>query len=71
MPARGSRNLLDEVNVEHHGTLALIRPVTDAADRWLHEHVQADAQWFGDALVVEPRYLEPILLGLAGIGEPC
>lgn len=43
--------------VENHGSIYLLRPKTQAAREWLHEHAPEDAQWFGLALVVEHRYV--------------
>ena len=41
-----------------------LRPVTDAGREWLDENVSDDAQWFGGALVVEPRYVADIVVGM-------
>jgi hypothetical protein len=49
-------------DVENHGTLYLIRPHTNDVRDWLQEHT--DGQWFGSALVVEPRYVEPLVTAL-------
>ena len=54
------------VSVENHGTLVLVRPLTVDVEAWLKEHT--DGQWFGGALVVEPRYVEELLLGLIDQG---
>ena len=48
---------------ENHFSLFLVRPVTEAGREWLSAAVSDDAQWFGGALVVEPRYVEDIALG--------
>lgn len=54
---------LEHATVENHGSLYLVRPATDAAREWLEEHT--DGQWFGGALVVEPRYVVDLLDGMA------
>ena len=51
-------------HVEDLGTLILIRPLTDRVEEWLREHVSEDAQYFGNALVVEPRYLASLVEGM-------
>ena len=51
-------------HVEDLGTLILIRPLTDDVEGWLKENVAEDAQWFGSALVVEPRYLAALAEGM-------
>ncbi len=45
-----------DISIENHGTIFLFRLNTQAATEWVEEHVQSDAQFFGDALVVEHRY---------------
>lgn len=49
-------------SVEDHGSVVLIRPLTNDVRDWLEENT--DGQWFGHALVVEPRYVEPLVLGM-------
>lgn len=45
--------------IEYHGTITLVRPLTDLCRSWLDENVQAEGwQWFGGALAVEPRCME-------------
>lgn len=51
----------EHFRVEHHGSVSLVRPQTDAAREWLQEHT--DGQWLGSALAVEPRYLDDLLAG--------
>lgn len=55
------------LSITNHGSLVLIG--ADAADRdafadWISEHVGGEAQFFGDALVVEPRYVADLVDGL-------
>jgi len=45
-----------DVLVRNEGTVFLFCPLTPQARKWIDEHVQSDAQWFGNALVVEHRY---------------
>lgn len=53
-----------DFRVENHGTLFLLRPMSDAGEAWLTEHTDPDnSTWFGPALVVEPRYVEAIVAG--------
>jgi hypothetical protein len=53
-------------DVEDHGSIALVRPLTLDARAWLEEHT--DGQWFGGALVVEPRYLAQLVSALIDEG---
>jgi hypothetical protein len=57
-----------DIRVEHHSTLVLLWPLTRAADDWLHAHAGESAQWWADALVVEPRYVEDIVAGAREAG---
>jgi hypothetical protein len=51
-----------DFEVQHHITIALLRPDTDDARSWCDENlVTADVLTWGQAYVVEPRYLEDIL----------
>jgi hypothetical protein len=50
--------------VRNEGTIWLFTPLTPAALQFLSEHIQEDAQYFGDSLAVEHRYVEGLLHGL-------
>jgi hypothetical protein len=55
--------------VENHLSLFLLRPLTDEGARWLREHIAVeDAQFWGNALVVEPRYAPAVLEGIVSDG---
>lgn len=47
---------MSDYTIENHGTIFLVRPQSDAARQHLLDHTPEEAQWFGDALVVEHRY---------------
>jgi hypothetical protein len=57
-----------DARVENHGSLYLVRLLTPAAEEWVDEHVNDEAQFFGKALVVEPRYVENLVEGMRGDG---
>jgi hypothetical protein len=60
-----------DFSFENHGSLCLLRPLTEAAVEWMDEHLPMDnpeTQFWGDAIVIEPRYCEPILEGIAAGG---
>lgn len=59
---------LTDISVENHGTIALLRPQTPRAAVWLSDHTDGEAQWFGDALAVEPRYVRDIVEGAVEFG---
>lgn len=47
-----------------HGSIALVTPLTEPATIWVRQHLEHEEclYWCG-ALVVEPRYLGPIVAG--------
>lgn len=48
--------------IENHGSIYLLRPTNDSAREFLAESVDPDnSQWFGGALVVEHRYIGPLV----------
>lgn len=57
-----------DVRIENHGSLYLLRPISVGAKEWIEDNIPTDAQWFGGALVVEPRYVSDILVGLRSDG---
>jgi len=57
-----------DVTVENHGTVFLFNLLTDAARAWVEENVPDDAQYFGGALAVEPRYARDLAQGMIDDG---
>jgi len=53
---------------ENHGSLFLLFPLTQHARSWIEEHLPEDAQWFGNAVVVEHRYIWTVLDGIQDAG---
>ena len=60
--------LTPDVLVRDAGTLFTFCPLTPRAKAWIAEYVQPDAQWFGNALVVEHRYALPLAEGMISEG---
>jgi len=54
--------------LECHGSIYLLRPTTPSAFDWISENLPSDALRFGDAVVIEWRYVSPILIGLQSDG---
>jgi len=50
------------------GSVWLLRPQTEDAQDWIDEHIASDAQQFGRAIVIEPRYVDDIVDGIAVSG---
>jgi len=57
-----------DVLVNNAGTLFLFCPLTFKAKEWIDQNVQDDAQWFGQALVVENRYAWGLAEGMLSEG---
>jgi hypothetical protein len=55
---------MPDFTVAYHGSLCLVAPLTNECREWLEENVGDESQWFGGALVVEPRYLDNLVTGL-------
>jgi hypothetical protein len=56
-----------DVSLGFHGTLALITPLTDFAQTWVSDDLAGkESLYWGASLVVEPRYLDPIVAGMGG-----
>jgi hypothetical protein len=67
---KSSRTELD-FQLENHGSLFLLRPLNSTARDWMGDHLPMDnpeAQFWGDAIVIEPRYVAPIVDGIIGDG---
>lgn len=54
----------------HHGSVTVLVPLNDTAREWIDENVAQteETQWFGKGLVIEPRYADPVLDGIAEAG---
>lgn len=57
-----------DITIENHGTLYLLRPHTEPAHSWITENIDPSATFYGGALVVEPRYVEDIAIGMSADG---
>jgi hypothetical protein len=60
IPARGPACM--DARVEDHGSVLLVRPLTQNACAWLKENT--DGMWFGSALAVEPPYVLNLVAGM-------
>jgi len=68
----------DEIHVAHncdfvfirHGSISLLHPVSTAAEEWVGDNIplEGDTQFWGNAIVIEPRYVDGILNGISGDG---
>jgi hypothetical protein len=57
--------------IENCGSLCLLRLLNPVATNWMHEHLPMESdetQFWGSAIVIEPRYLAPIVDGILADG---
>lgn len=57
-----------DIEVFHEGSIFLFTPKTLRAAEWLEEHIDPEATRFGAGVVVEPRYVADLTLGLLDAG---
>jgi hypothetical protein len=57
-----------DFTVQNEGSIFLLRPHTQSANDWIGEHIPDDAQFFGNAVVVEHRYIADIVAGIQSDG---
>jgi hypothetical protein len=57
-----------DLSVRNEGSIFLLQPHTEAAHDWIAEHIPEDAMTFGDAVVVEHRYIADIVNGAIADG---
>ena len=68
--AAGADPARPDIIVEHHGSIAILRGMTDAGYAWIEEHVSGEGyQPFGlGARLAEPRYVQDIIDGAEADG---
>ena len=66
--ASGSSPTRSDFICENHGSLFLLFPLSQSAQSWVEEHLPTDVQWFGNAVVIENRYVWTILEGIQNDG---
>lgn len=57
-----------DLEFQNHGSIFVVVPFTEAGKDWLDENVGGDALTWGRGVVVEPRYVEDILVGAVDEG---
>jgi len=57
----GRRRPAIDVHIINHGSIVLFHLNTREASAWVEENVTREAQFFGMALVVEPRYVAALV----------
>ena len=57
-----------DFTLENHGSIFLMRPRTKRAAAWLDDTAPEDAQFFANALAIEPRYVPNVAAAARGEG---
>jgi hypothetical protein len=68
--ASGNSPTQPDFRVENHGSIFLLRPLTDSATLWVEEHIGQDNgfQPYWPTVVIEPRYVADIIDGIQNDG---
>ncbi len=53
-----------DVELRDVGSLVILDPLTEAAESWLSDNLDPEVLRWGRGFICEPRYVEPIVLGL-------
>lgn len=59
---------MPDFELTNHGSIATLKPLTDEARDWIADHIPDDAQFWNDAVAIEPRYVDQILHGIYNDG---
>ena len=55
--------------LDNHGSICLLQPLSAEAQEWADEYLSGDeVQYFGTAVVIEPRYVVDIVEGFRADG---
>lgn len=54
--------------LENQGSIYLFRPLDMEAEEWCDENLSSDRQSFGKAIVIEPRFVNEIVMGFTNAG---
>lgn len=57
-----------DILFRNEGTVFLFCPLTTRAKKWLDEHVEPDALWFGNSLIVDHRFAWALAQGVKDAG---
>jgi hypothetical protein len=56
----------DDFAVSNHGSVILLKPITQDAIKWIERHIGADNgyQPYYPTVILEPRYLDQVIIGI-------
>lgn len=53
-----------DITITHHGSITLVHPHTELAKTWISDNAEPAAQFMGNSLACEPRYLDHLVQGM-------
>jgi hypothetical protein len=59
---------MQDLYVQNEGSIFLLHAHSNAGRKWIKENIPQDAQAFGNAIVVEHRYIADIVQGAQSDG---
>jgi hypothetical protein len=62
------RNRTEDFSVQNEGSIFLLRPFTYPAREWIRDNISPDRVMFGDAVVVEHRFILDLIDGIFADG---
>ncbi len=69
MHSAAAANPSIDIRFESHGSIVLIRGLSELGQAWLNENVGDDeTQYFGNAICAEPRYCAAVWQGAVDAG---
>lgn len=57
-----------DFDIADHGSIIILRPLTEDARYWVDDNLSPDTQWFAGGAAVERRYFPPIYAGVLDAG---
>jgi hypothetical protein len=58
----------NDFQLTDYGSVWLLEPLSDEAKEWCKQFLPVDTTRWGNAYVIEPRYVNPIAAGIVGDG---
>ena len=69
-PTQSASKTSPDFLIENHGSIFLLKPLTDSATSWIKEHIGQDNGYQGlwPSVIIEPRYIADIVAGIQDDG---
>jgi hypothetical protein len=57
-----------DAEISNHGSIVILTPLTEPARAWISENLPGDVMRWAGGIVIEPRYIGPIVDGMIADG---